>query len=71
MKVYQCYKKYPAKSADITIYVREYGFMVIVEFFKKESFEPFSRKLCENFAVGSDIAEEYIVKENFEKVKVI
>ena len=73
MKVYQCYKKYPAESADVTIYVREWDwYKVIVEFFGKEPLEkPFSRKICDNFAVGSDIAEEYIMKEKFEKVNII
>ena len=72
MKTYQCYKKYPAERADVTIYVREWSFTgghVVVEFFGPDPLEkPFSKKLCDNFVQGSDIAEEYIAHEGFEKV---
>lgn len=73
MKVYQCYREYPAESADVTIYVLDNSRFypkIVVEFFPKDPLEePFSRKWCDNFAQGIDIAEEYIKGENFVKVK--
>lgn len=73
MKVYKCYRQYPSDSADVTIYVREWQVTgkPIVEFFPKNPLEePFSRKTCETFLQGFDIAEEYIKEENFVKVEV-
>ena len=65
MKVYKCYRNYPAESADVTIYVREWNVDQ-----KDPLAEPFKKKLCDNFVQGSDIAEEYIKKENFVKVEI-
>ena len=74
MKVYKCYRDYPAENADVTIYVREWNVdwkRVIVEFFPKDPLaEPFKKNLSDNFVQGSDIAEEYIKKENFVKVEI-
>lgn len=74
MKVYKCYRNYPAESADVTIYVREWNVdykRVIVEFFPKDPLaEPFKKNLCDNFVQGNDIAEEYIKEENFAKVEI-
>lgn len=74
MKVYKCYRKYPAESADVTIYVLDNSRFypkIVVEFFGKDPLEePFSRKWCDNFIQGTDIAEDYIKKEGFEKVEI-
>lgn len=74
MKVYKCYRNYPAENADVTIYVREWHVdykKVIVEFFPKDPLaEPFKKNICDNFVQGSDIAEEYIKEENFAKVEI-
>lgn len=74
MKTYQCYRNYPADSADVTIYVldnsRFYPY-IVVEFFGENPLdEPFSRKFCTNVIEASDVAEEYIKNQNFAKVRV-
>lgn len=74
MKVYKCYRSFTAEDADVTIYVREWNVdynKVIVEFFPKDPLaDPFKKNLCDNFVQGSDIAEEYIKKENFVKIEI-
>jgi len=72
MKAYQCYKEYPAESADVTIYVLDNSRFypkIVVEFFGKDPLaEPFSRKWCDSVIEGIGIAEEYIKEQDFKKV---
>lgn len=71
MKAYQCYREYPAESADVTIYVREWEVngKPIIKFFPKDPLEdPFLKKQCETFLQAFDIVDEYIKNENFVKV---
>lgn len=75
LKVYRCYKKYPAEYADVYIYLEETGFegdyAIKVSFVNgKNPLEEFSKKWCANIVKGSDIAEQYIKTGKFEKVIV-